>query len=419
MSYRITGKLLRPYQRDIIRPSITNQKKHLLLIAPRRSGKSFMNCYMVNALTNKIYLETGMPINSTIFAPQQKQCREIYIDNILTDGRKLPSICNGRLIQSRLTIEYPFGSKIKFTGSDNIDSKVGAGNKIIVLDEYTISKPEAFQYVYPMIHSTDGHMIVSSTPRGRNHLYDLYERTLNDPKWLVVKTDVIQLGLMTWDEYHALPMEENYKRQEFLCDWDASFLNAVYATPNLTTRDYTPGYQLYAGIDLGMQDFMAIVFAQWIDEKVYIIGDVECNNTPLQELTANHILPFLQKYNLTYSNLKMFVPHDCSQVDMITGDGRRAYLQNLGIDCETVSTRNLMEAIDKIRSQWHTIFFNQDNSKRAIERIKSYVNDQRTHTPKHDDSSHMADALRELILGLIKNTKLITDVIQYESYYNF
>jgi hypothetical protein len=57
-----------------------------------------------------------------------------------------------------------------------------------------------------------------------------------------------------------------------------------------------------------------------------------------------------------------------------------------------------MDGIEIVRKMWHNIIFNEGTM--AIERVKAYITDVKTQKPKHDDASHMADALRYLVLGL-------------------
>lgn len=413
-NYKITGRSLRAYQRDAVSAIVNGKYKHLLLIAPRRSGKSVEVFYLVNALINKYWIDTQMPVNATIFAPQAKQCRAIYVDNILADGKKLLEISNGNFVESRLSLEYSFGSKIKLSGSDMIDSQMGAGNKIVVLDEYALSKPEAFQRLYPMVQATNGHMIVCSTPRGRNHLYDLYELVKDDPQWLVIHTDVFKLELMTHEQYANLPMHINYKRQEFMCSWDSPFDNAIYLEPLVDTINVDEYLATYLAIDLGLRDATAIIIAQLDGKRIKIIHSFENNNTSL-ETVADVILAWLQDNNLTLD--KMFVPHDTNQRDYITGKSRYDYLQGCGLPVELVTKCGVMDGIEMARKQWHNITFNTGTL--AIERVKAYITDVNTKKPKHDDASHMADALRYLIVGLddvINSGDEIPD--KYEIYYN-
>jgi hypothetical protein len=337
-----------------------------------------------------------MPVNATIFAPLSKQSRAIYVDNILQDGRKLFELSNAKFVESRLSLEYSFGSKIKFSGSDQIDNHMGSGNKIIVLDEYALSKAETFQRLYPMVQATNGHMIVTSTPRGRNHMFSLYEQVKDNPDWLVVHTDVFQLGLMTQDEYDLLPMSINYKRQEFLCSWDSPFENAIYTDCNIYHGEIDYSKPIYVAIDLGLRDATAFIVSQINGNDIHIVHSMEVTNVSLTNSIAQ-FKAWVAQQGLRVE--KMYVPHDTNQRDLITGRSRMDYMrEQFDIAVTLVKRTGLMDGIEIVRNKWHHISWLSNVP--AIERIKAYITDQNTQLPKHDNASHMADALRYLIVGL-------------------
>lgn len=409
--------MLRDYQLDIVRPLIRGEKKHAFIVLPRRSGKSVVVFYLVNALINMYWKRDRMPVNATIFAPEQKQCREIYVDNILSDGRKLPEITNGRLIESRLSVEYKFGSKIKLAGSDRIDSRMGSGNKIVVLDEYALNKSDMpFQRLYPMIVNTDGHMIIPTTPRGKNHAHELFEMVKKSHDWLIVYADVFMLGLMTQEEYDDIPMHPNLKAQEFLCSWDSPFENAIYLAPQVKSATYNPSYSLYAAIDFGMADAQAVVFAQIINGDINVIHSFEDRGCGI-DVSADKIIAYLDSIGHSLFDFELYIPHDASQrLPIGMGEhSRETILTSKGIRCTRVPRAGVIEGIDVVRRIYHTIYFDTDCGI-VTERLKSYVTDRVTKMPKHDDSSHMADAVRYLINGIVKVGRYV-GITDYEDEY--
>ena len=412
--YTIDGSLLRPYQLDIVKKIVSGEKKHLLLIHPRRSGKSVLSFYLVNALINKYWVKNGKPCNATVFAPFQNQSRSIYVENILADGRKLLEISNAKFIESRLSLEYPFGSRVKFSGSDRIDSSMGTGNSIIVLDEFALGKAESFDRLFPMIQNTLGNMIVISTPRGRNHMYDLYKKVYNDPEWLVVHSNVFDLGLMTQEEYNSIPMSTNLKQQEFLCSWDSPFDNAIYDEPTIAPLEQVNYAKTYIGIDLGIRDATAVVVAQLVNDGINILHSFETVNTSLTDVVQK-IFNYTSEHNLSID--KMFVPHDTSQRDYITGQSRLDYLYSMNIPAELVTRNGIMDGINIVRGLWSNIVFNEGID--IIEHVKAYVTDKSTQLPKHNEHSHSADALRYLILGLQANENVEPYHIQYNNEVQF
>ena len=138
-----------------------------------------------------------------------------------------------------------------------------------------------------------------------------------------------------------------------------------------------------------------MLISQLENGKINIIHSFETTNTSLEDVCA-----ILTKY-LNDNNLHitmMYVPHDTNQRDYITGKSRFNYLLERGFPVQLVTRSGLMDSIEIVRKMWHNIIFNKDTI--AIERVKAYITDVKTQKPKHDDASHMADALRYLILGL-------------------
>ncbi len=64
-----------------------------------------------------------------------------------------------------------------------------------------------------------------------------------------------------------------------------------------------------------------------------------------------------------------------------------------------VPRRGIMDGIEIVRQNWHRLIF--DSKDKMHELIKSYVMDEKTQQPKHDSSSHPADALKYMILGYV------------------
>jgi hypothetical protein len=408
--YIINGSMLRQYQLNIIKPILDGTKKHLFMVLPRRSGKSTLLFWLQNYLINKYYVQTGKPCQAAIFAPLVSQCRTIYVENILDDGRKLIQTSNAKFIESRLSLEYPFGSNLKLSSSDNVDNFIGASPRVVALDEYALGKPDAFDRLYPMVNYARGNFIISSTPRGKNHFYDLHQRFKDNPDWHVVHENVLSLGIMTQKEYDDIPMDENLKQQEFMTSYESPFQNAIYSQPNIKHINIDNNMEYILSIDLGQRDATSIIIAQvTYEQDINIIYSIEYYNQSLED-TLYFINKFQEDNNFTVS--QWLVPHDTSQRDYITGRSRLSFLQDNNINTKLITRCGIMDGIELVRRKWHKIFFNTDTL--AIERIKAYVTDANSDKPKHDGNSHMADALRYLALGVYDND----NDVEYSNYYN-
>ncbi|MCK5128088.1 MAG: hypothetical protein KAR42_17665, partial [candidate division Zixibacteria bacterium] len=82
-----------------------------------------------------------------------------------------------------MKIELINGSIIRLCGSDNIDSIVGNNPIGIVFTEFSLHKPQAWEYMRPVLAENGGWALFNGTPRGLNHFYQLFEAAKRDPNW--------------------------------------------------------------------------------------------------------------------------------------------------------------------------------------------------------------------------------------------
>jgi hypothetical protein len=75
-------------------------------------------------------------------------------------------------------------------GSDNFDDLRGASVNGVVFDEYATALPEAWPTLRPMIDENKGIAIFISTPRGKNHFYDIYGTAKASPSWFAEQRGV-------------------------------------------------------------------------------------------------------------------------------------------------------------------------------------------------------------------------------------
>ena len=78
------------------------------------------------------------------------------------------------------------GSQIKLCGSDNIDSILGTNPYGVVFTEFSLHKPEAWDYIRPILADNGGWALFNGTPRVLNHFYQLYKAAEKDPKWFTM-----------------------------------------------------------------------------------------------------------------------------------------------------------------------------------------------------------------------------------------
>jgi len=89
-------------------------------------------------------------------------------------GAKIPG---AEVRLAELNIILPNGGEVSVKSADNPDSLRGEGLDLAVFDEHAFTKPEAWsEAVRPALSDKLGRALFISTPRGRNHFWELYQR---------------------------------------------------------------------------------------------------------------------------------------------------------------------------------------------------------------------------------------------------
>jgi hypothetical protein len=217
------GFTLREYQKPL-----WNAVMHLgfdrgFVVWPRRNGKdlTFLNLILAKAMQRVgLYLYMG---------PFYTQIRNIIWEGADKEGRRFLDYIPKELIkskkESRMQVELINGSILRLCGADNIDSVVG-GNPIgIVFTEYSLHKPEAWDYLRPILAENYGWALFNGTPRGLNHFNKQFKLAERDQSWFTQyltrdDTGIPSLEAIEADRRSGMP--ESLIQQEYYCSWSAS-----------------------------------------------------------------------------------------------------------------------------------------------------------------------------------------------------
>lgn len=107
--------------------------------------------------------------------------------------------------------------------SDNIDSLMGTNPKIVVFNEYALQNHSAWHFISPILKVNGGTAIFISTPRGKNHFYELYNCAKSNPEWHCEKLTIEDTGVLTKadvDKEIAEGMSEELAQQEYMVSFD-------------------------------------------------------------------------------------------------------------------------------------------------------------------------------------------------------
>ena len=79
------------------------------------------------------------------------------------------------------------GSVWQVAGSDNYNSLVGSPPVGVVFSEWALAKPQAWEFLRPILAENGGWALFLWTPRGRNHAVRAFEARQQDPEWFCLR----------------------------------------------------------------------------------------------------------------------------------------------------------------------------------------------------------------------------------------
>ncbi len=371
-------------------------------VAHRRAGKT-VAC--VNELLERAsYTEKKNPRYGYI-APYYRQAKEIAWQYVKEYGEQ--AIVQAK--ESELSVRLFNGAKITLYGADNPDALRGIYLDGVVLDEFGDCRPSLWgQVVLPTLADRDGWAVFIGTPKGRNHFYKIYQRSLVEDNWFNFTLKASETGILSDEvlaELRSQMTEEEYD-QEFECSFDAAVLGTYYAaTINLlestgqisATTLYDDQFKVHAACDLGFTDSTAFWFWQERPDGIAIIDYYENHSQPLDHY-FNHLSFTGYKFE------KIWLPHDAKAKTLQTGRSTVEQFRDAGFPIDITPNLKVQHGIDAARLVLNSCWFDSTKCSDGIETLRAYRRQYDPDTkafsdkPLHDWSSHGADAFRYLAL---------------------
>lgn len=252
----------RPYQLKLLK-ALDDGYNRALIVWNRRSGKD-KTCfnYMIRRACEKVG-------TYFYFLPTYSLAKKVIWDNIDNDGFKMLDHIPKELVKStngtELKIELVNGSIIQLIGADEF-KKGGVGTNPIgvVFSEFSITDPEAWKYVSPILAVNGGWAIFNFTPRGTNHAWELLQKAQQNDKWFteiltVDDTQVLQ-GEALEEEKRNNP--QDFFEQEYYCrfiDGAGQFFKRFRENSIEEETEINPIHKYQMGVDLAKyQDYTVI-----------------------------------------------------------------------------------------------------------------------------------------------------------------
>lgn len=418
----------RPYQVPILK-ALDKGYKRVLAILPRRSGKDIT---ALNYVIKEMYEHPG--VYYYIF-PTYSQAKKVIWDSITNEGRRILEYFPADLViqknsqEMKIRMESKYGSESLFqlVGSDNYDSLVGTNPRGCVFSEYALQDPRAYQYIRPILTANRGWALFISTPRGKNHLWELSHIAEKSPEWFYMKltlkdTEHIPVEEIDRERREGL-MSEDMIQQEYYCSFEMGvegsyynkYLDVAHREGRVTNIPWQNGFPVHTSWDIG-RDMTSIIFFQLAGGAINII---DCYEEPKQDLS--HFAKLLKEKPYLYG--KHYFPHDMRIKEWGTGMSRIEKARQLGIEVSFAPEMSLEDGIECVRSTFSRLYFDKTKTKPLLNALENYRQEydsrRRTYRPKplHDFSSHFADSMRYLCLSLPKSRDGLT-AEDYKQAYN-
>lgn len=380
-----------------------NLERFNVLVCHRRFGKTVLAVNQL--LSSGLRCENPDPRFAYV-APLLKQAKAVAWDFLLRYSEPFRVSAN----ISELSVTLLNDARITLYGADNPDALRGIYLDGVVLDEYADMQPRTWtEVIRPALADRKGWAIFIGTPKGQNGFYDLYESAQTLPGWYTGMFKASTTGVVDEAELIALQssMALDEYAQEFECSFQAANAGAYYGKPlqdaesdgRITRVPWEPSVPVATAWDLGMDDATAIWFIQQVGMEIRVIDYYEASGEGLPHYVAHmRTKPYVYGDHL--------LPHDVEVREMGDGRSRLEVLQSLGLNATVVPAQRVEDGINAVRMLLPRCWFDKEKCAKGLKALGNY---QREWAPKlstwrarprHDWSSHGADAFRYLALGL-------------------
>ena len=404
----------RAYQLPILK-ALDEGFKCVLAILPRRAGKDIT---ALNYVIRKMWEEPG--VYYYIF-PTYAQAKKVIWDSITNDGKRMLDYfpkelvvqLNAQEMKIRMKNKNGTESLFQLIGSDNYDSLMGTNPRGCVFSEYALQDPLAYQYLRPILTANEGWALFISTPRGKNHLWQLAELAQQSPAWFYLKLSIdhtqhIPLEEIEKERREGL-MSEDMIQQEYYTSFDMGVEGSYYSRyldeskreQKIGVVPYENGFKVHTAWDIGVRDKTSIIFFQTIGQTVRVIDCYENSKHGIE-----HYAKVLSSKPYIYGT--HIAPHDIRVKEWGTGITRFEKARQLGIKFTVADELTIPDGIEAVRSLFSKLWIDRKNCYHLLNALENYRQEYDHKKkiykpcPLHDWSSHFADAMRYLAVSLPK-----------------
>lgn len=217
-----------------------------------------------------------------------------FLDKFLPKGLIIGKPNNTEMKFSIYTNGNKSPSMFQIIGTDQnrYEAIRGTNPRGVIFSEQARQHPGAWDVVRPILMKNGGWAIFQSTPNGKNHFKELYEKAILNRKWFTCLHTVDD----TYDNHNRrlitkaqiaeeikMNMTEDFAQQEFYCSWlqgvEGTYIGRQMNDAELDGRilslPYDTSYLVDTYWDIGVGDFDSIWFVQQIGKEIRFIDYAE------------------------------------------------------------------------------------------------------------------------------------------------
>lgn len=390
------------------------------------------------------------PGNYFYVFPTREAAKKALWEKIDRDGKLLLSaIPSSRLMKKsdqEMLIKIYAGadgkgeSTIRVIGLDyNPDSIRGITPRGLVFSEFAYQDADVYKTILPALQQyPDAWVIYNSTPNGKNHFYDLFERTKHAPGWFSSYHQVLYpdkpgyiSNLISLADIRMLQAEsgldDEFVEQEFGCSFELGAAGSVYGNQMVEAEKqgrigcypFNSWKAVDTFWDLGLRDATVIWFRQMNGAAEYYFDYIKVSGFDYPEI-VDLLVDKQEKDGYRYRS--HFIPHDGDRQSIRDKLTDEDFINNLmrEKDCrgrvEACPKQGKRTSIKTLKSLFSNFYFNCPNYNTDLKKTDPvyegvtdlfdyhWVFDKKkkvyTQEPYHDDTSHTCDALATRVAAM-------------------
>lgn len=415
-------------------------RKYAAIVWARRHGKD-LTCW--NYAIKTAYTE---PMDVTYVFPTSEMGKNNlwqaktndgipFLDFVPKEIRRHESSNDDGLNDTNKEVYLKNNSIIRVTSGERPDRLRGGNSKLYVISEFAETDPAVFDIIEPVVEANGGQILVNFTPKGDNHAKGSWESWCKDPAWFTQLIKATDTNVFTQEQLERIKrsiidrfIQQGrsevealaFYDQEYMCSFDTPVIGSYYGEGlrraeeerRITNVPIESTIPINTVWDLGVGDSTSIWFYQTVGQEIHIVDYYESSGEGL-----SHYIKTLKDKGYLYGD--HYAPHDIEVRELGTGKSRLETAKSLGINFRITPNISLEDGIESGRNIFNKCWFDKTKCDRGIKALKSYSKewDDKNKTyknqPKHDWSSHSADAFRYLAVSYKREQQSFMPVQNY------